>query len=261
VVLERVTERQARIDAELEAARAIQTKLMPREVSVPGFEVVAHMRPAESVGGDYFDVHSSADGSWFFLGDVTGHGLGAGLVTLMAQSTVSSILAVRPDVRPAQLNYLANRILAANLVRLEEQRHITFVAVRCVGPDSFVVSGSHDTAFVYRAGSRTIEPFPLEDFPFGLGMLGDLDADAFNEGALSLHVGDVLFVGSDGITEAARAGNVRDGMFGEAALTTFLQQHATRPLRDIKGALIDRLDEYTAGVYHDDVSFVMVRAL
>src|SRR4029077_3444126 len=104
------TERQARVDAEVEAARRIQTKLLPTDVHLPGLEVVSHMRPAESVGGDYFDVHAAPDGSWFFLGDVTGHGLGAGLVTLMAQSTLTSILETRPDVRPRELNYLSHRI-------------------------------------------------------------------------------------------------------------------------------------------------------
>jgi serine phosphatase RsbU (regulator of sigma subunit) len=261
VVLERVTERQARIDAEVEAARAIQTKLMPRDVRLPGFEVVTHMRPAESVGGDYFDVHSSQDGSWFFLGDVTGHGLGAGLVTLMAQSTVSSILAVRPDVCPAQLNYLANRILAANLARLGEQRHMTFVALRCVNDDSFAVSGSHDTAFIYRARTQDVEAFPLEHFPFGLGMLRDLDAEAFHESSLALQDGDVLFLGSDGITEAARGGDVRSGMFGEGALIELLRRHAAGPLQDIKSSLVAALDEFTGGAYHDDVSFVIVRAV
>ncbi len=261
VVLERVTERQARIDAELEAAREIQTKLIPGDITVPGFEVVTHMRPAESVGGDYFDIHSSPDGSWFFLGDVTGHGLGAGLVTLMAQSTVSSILAVRPDIRPAHLNYLANRILAANLARLGEQRHITFVALRLVEAHSFAVSGSHDTAFIYRAGTEVVEPFPLDHFPFGLGMLRDLEAAAFAERPLALRDGDVLFLGSDGITEAARDGDPTKGMFGEAALAALLREQATRPLRDIKRALVARLEEYTGGVYHDDVSFVIVRGL
>lgn len=258
-VLERVTERQARVDAEVEAARAIQTKLMPVDVRLPGYEVVTHMRPAESVGGDYFDVYSSPDGSWFFLGDVTGHGLGAGLVTLMAQSTISSILSVRPDIRPAELNHRANAILTANLARLGEQRHITFVALRCVGPESFVVSGSHDTAFVYRAGTSTVEAVPLEHFPFGLGFISDLDAAAFREDTLALGPGDVLFVGSDGIAEAARGGDATRGMFGEDAVASLLREQAAGSLAELKRSLVDRLDQFTGGVYHDDVSFVMVR--
>jgi serine phosphatase RsbU (regulator of sigma subunit) len=260
VVLETVTTRQARVDAEVEAARRIQTKLLPRDVTLPGLEVVAHMRAAEVVGGDYFDVHTAPDGSWFFLGDVTGHGLGAGLVTLMAQSTVTSILEARPDVRPRELNYLANRVLAANLARLDEQRHMTFVALRRTGAGEFVVSGSHDTMFVHRARTRTIDTIELAHFPFGLGFMGELDREAFGEETLALAPGDVLFIGSDGITEAARGGEVARGMFGEDALVTFIAENAARPVSEMRSTLLDRLEAFTGGVYHDDVSFVIVRA-
>ena len=50
----------------------------PATCRFPGLEVMTYMRPAESVGGDYFDIHTTPAGSWLFLGDVTGHGLGAG---------------------------------------------------------------------------------------------------------------------------------------------------------------------------------------
>ena len=167
VVLERVSARQARIGAEMEAARRIQTKLLPASVQIPGFEVMSHMRPAESVGGDYFDIHTSPDGSWLFLGDVTGHGLGAGLVTLMAQSTVSSILAscVRRS-NPRSLNYLANRTPGG-----ESQAHGRAEARgsswRCAarGRIRSLSAGSHDTVFVYRKATKTIEPIALSAFP------------------------------------------------------------------------------------------------
>ncbi len=259
VVLETVTERQTRVDAEVEAARRIQTKLLPTGVRIPGLDVVSHMRPAESVGGDYFDVHTTPEGSWFFLGDVTGHGLGAGLVTLMAQSTVTSILEARPDVRPRELNYLANRVLAANLTRLGEQRHMTFVALRRTGPAELAVSGSHDTMFIHRARTARIESVELSHFPFGLGFAGDLAPPAFGEDTLSLERGDLLFIGSDGVIEAAKGGNAAMGMFGEQALIEFIAAHADRPIGELRDALVRRLDAFTGGIYHDDVSFVIVR--
>lgn len=260
VVLERVAERQARIDVEIEAARRIQTKLLPHDIAMPGFEVVSHMRPAESVGGDYFDVHNTPHGSWIFLGDVTGHGLGAGLVTLMAQSTVSSILEARPDVQPRELNYLANRVLAANLERLGEQRHMTFVALRRIDRGNFTVSGSHDTLFVHRAATGSVDRVELDHFPFGLGFVGSLERQSFQEATLSLAPGDVLFMASDGITEAARNGEVVKGMFGEESLVEFIGVHARRPLEEVRAALLERLDAFTSGIYHDDVSFVIARA-
>ena len=260
VVLERVTERQARIDVELETARRIQTRLLPRDVRLPGFELITYMRPADSVGGDYFDVRSAPPDAWLFLGDVTGHGLSAGLVTLMAQSTISSILEARPDIGPAELNYLANRVLAANLARMGEQRHVSFVAVRSSGPNAFLVSGSHDTAFLYRAATGKVEPLELTHFPIGLGFLGDLPRDSFVQQSIALAPGDALLIGSDGVTEAGRGGEVATGHFGEDRLVALLREHGAKPLPELKSALLAQLDAHTRGVYHDDVSFLVVRA-
>ena len=72
--------------------------------------------------------------------------------------------------------------------------------------------------------------------------------------------GDLLFIGSDGITEAARGGDIAAGQFGEEELVAVLRQHAAAPLNELKSALLDRLEAHTAGIYHDDVSFVVVRA-
>ncbi|HEY4132454.1 MAG TPA: SpoIIE family protein phosphatase, partial [Gemmatimonadaceae bacterium] len=260
VVLETSTQRQARVDAEVEAARRIQTKLLPRAIDVPGLEIAAHMHAADVVGGDYFDVRTTPDGAWLFLGDVTGHGLGAGLVTLMAQSTVTSILEARPDVRPRELNYLANRVLSTNLERLGEQRHMTFVALRRLPAGEFAVSGSHDTIFVHRARTGAIEPIELSHFPFGLGFSGELDADAFGESMLTLGAGDLLFIGSDGITEAARDGQVDKGMFGEQAVVALISEYASRPVGEMSAALLERLESFTGGVYYDDISYMIVRA-
>ena len=261
VVLESVTERQTRIDAEVDVARHIQTRLLPAAVRIPGLDVAAHTRPTDVVGGDYYDIHNAAGGAWFFLGDVTGHGLGAGLVTLMAQSTVTSLIEARPSLRPRELNYLANRVLAANLARLGEDRHVSFVCVRAMETGEFTVSGSHDTAFIHRSRTHAVQAMELAHFPFGLGFSANLEADAFAEETIHLEPGDVLFIGSDGITEAARGGDVGTELFGEARLIAFLAEWSDRPAAEMRAELLRRLEEFTGGVYADDVAFVIVRSL
>ncbi|HEX8791142.1 MAG TPA: SpoIIE family protein phosphatase [Polyangiaceae bacterium] len=260
-VLEAATEKQARIHAEMEAARRIQMRLLPRDVALPGLELACHMRPADAVGGDYFDIHALDDASWLLVGDVTGHGLGAGLVMLMAQSIIGSILQARPDVKPHELNFLANRVLSANLARLGEQRHMTLVSLCRVGDGGrFLVSGSHDNIYVYRAKNRDVEVVPVAHFPLGIGILADLRAGDFGHGSLTLVPGDLLFVGTDGITEAARGGDPAKGLFGEDGLVAHLRESGARPLSEVKSALVQKLDAFTGGAYDDDVAFIMVRA-
>ena len=260
VVLEQVTQTQARIATEMEAARRIQMHILPREPALPGLEVVTHVRPAESVGGDYFDVCGFDDQSWVLVGDVTGHGLGAGLVMLMAQSTIGSILRARPDISPRELNYLANRVLCSNLERLGEKRHMTVVSIRRLSEDRFAISGCHDDIYILRAASADVEVLPVAHFPMGIGFMDDLLPSDFEESTFRLGPGDVLFVGTDGVTEAARHGDPVRGVFGDGPLREILREHAHRPLAQMRDALLQKLDQFTGGIYHDDVAFVIVRA-
>ena len=256
-VLELVALREARSTVEVDAARRIQTRLLPRDTTLRDLEFVCHMKPASQVGGDYFDIHTVGERMWFFVGDVTGHGLGAGLVTLMAQSIIQSILETNPRVSPRELNLIANRVLCENLDRLREQRHMTIVSMCRVSQNRFLISGSHDNIYVYRAALGQVEVVPLTDFPFGLGFLPQLAE--VREHGLTLETGDVLFVGTDGITEASRGGDEAKELFGEPGLVAFLTSHGRRPLAELKSSLIQLLDGFTSGIYHDDVAFMMLR--
>lgn len=259
VALEQVTEREARVATEMDAARRIQARIVPRDAALPGLEVVTYLQPADEVGGDYLDVYAFGDDSWLLLGDVTGHGLGAGLVMLMAQSTISSILQARPGISPRELNWLANRVLHKNLARLEESRHMTVVSIRRGAGNRFTLSGAHDDIFIVRAGG-TVERRSVAQFPLGLGFLPDLALEDVVEESFELAPGELLFVGTDGITEASPGGDPRRGLFGEEALMALLAEHARKPLRELQRALVERLDAFTGGVYHDDVAFLVVRA-
>ena len=205
VVLEIITASQARVAAEMEVAHRIQMEILPKRPEIEGLDLACYMRPAEEVGGDYYDIVEVGDTTWMLLGDVTGHGLSSGLVMLMAQSVISSILHTRPEIAPGELNYVANRILFQNLQRLGEQRSMTVVALRRVGEGNrFLYSGAHENLYVYRAGSGEVEVIDVEQLPHGLGMLDEFGRDEYTEAELALQAGDLLLVSTDGIREAAR---------------------------------------------------------
>jgi serine phosphatase RsbU (regulator of sigma subunit) len=260
VALEQVTEQRARLATELDVARRIQARIIPADAALPGLEMTSHVRPADSVGGDYLDVYRDGDRCWFLLGDVTGHGLGAGLVMLMAQSTMSSLLRLRPEITPRELNFYANQVLATNLDRLQERRHLTAVSLLRTQGNRFVVSGTHDSLLVYRAATGAVETCEMHHFPVGLGFAPDVAEDAFGEDALELGPGDTLLMFTDGVTEAARAGDPRAGLFGTEPLVRLLTRHATSPLAQLKQDLLDELDRFTGQAYDDDVTFVALRA-
>ncbi|MEO8623203.1 MAG: PP2C family protein-serine/threonine phosphatase, partial [bacterium] len=260
VALEQVTEQRARLSTELDVARRIQSRIIPTDAPLPGLEMTSHVRPAESVGGDYLDVYRDGERCWFLLGDVTGHGLGAGLVMLMAQSTMSSLLRQRPEISPRELNFLANQVLAANLERLQERRHLTAVSLLRTKGNRFAVSGSHDSLLIYRSASGAVETCDINHFPVGLGYAPDLAQADFTEDALQLGPGDILLMYTDGVTEAARRGDPHSGLFGTEPLVALLKRHARSPLPQLKQELLDELDRFTGNAYDDDVSFLALRA-
>lgn len=262
VILEVVASQQARVAAEMDVAHRIQMKVLPRDPQVPGLEVTGYMQPADEVGGDYYDVYSLGNHSWILLGDVTGHGLSSGLVMLMAQSILASILHTRTDISPAELNWLANRVLYQNLRRLDELRSMTIVTLCRVGDEQrFIYSGNHDHMYVYRARTGEVESIEVAQVPHDLGFMNEFPLSAYSEGSFTMDDGDLLFITTDGVTEAACDGMYAKGMFDSEGVVTLLKQHAQRPLEEIKQTILQELERYTGGTYHDDVTFLLARAL
>lgn len=260
VALEVVTQERARISAEIELAHRIQMEILPKDPRLPGVEIACYMKPAEAVGGDYFDMYDFGTRSWILLGDVTGHGLSAGLVMLMAQSIISSLLHSRPDIQPHELYGLANQVLIKNLQRLHEDRAMTIVALcREDQVNRFKVCGSHDDIYIYRAAQKCVETVVVDHFPCGIGFLDDLPQPSVLETYFELRQGDILFVGTDGVTEAARGGDYARGQFEFARLAAVLSENAHEPIDTIKQKLISSLDLFTDKVYHDDVTFILAR--
>jgi serine phosphatase RsbU (regulator of sigma subunit) len=259
-LLEQVARRQALLSAQLDIARALQQRLVPEDAVLEELDFAAHMRPAETVGGDYLHRFRTRDADWFFVMDVAGHGFGAGLIALMAHSTVASIIEARPDAAPRELNDLANRILCKSLEQLGERRFMTVVSARHDrAVNRLVVSGSHEDLLVYRSGSARVERIPVAHLPLGLGF-GRVDAEQIGEVSIPLAPGDLVFIGTDGVFEAPRAGDHHLGQFGPDRVAEVLMTSDGVPLQALKARLLEALEAFTGGSYEDDVAFLMLRA-
>lgn len=259
VALEIVTAREARVSAEMDVAKRIQTEILPNNPELPGYEIECFMQPADEVGGDYYDVYTNGESSWILIGDVTGHGLSSGLVMLMAQSIITSILHTRENLTPTELNALANKVLFKNLVRLNERRTMTIASLRQGREHEFTLSGSHDNVFIWRTETRKVEVVPVDHFPCGLGLKEGIEGKIRPETTIRLAPQDLLFLATDGVTEAARRGEYSGGVFDESGVVGFLEERGHQPLEQMKDELMNRLELFTRGIYHDDITFVMIR--
>lgn len=83
------------------------------------------MQPAAEVGGDYYDVVPTSEGVALGIGDVTGHGLESGVIAIMVQTAVRTLLASGiSDSR--KFFKVLNRVVYDNVRRMRCDRNLTF---------------------------------------------------------------------------------------------------------------------------------------
>jgi serine phosphatase RsbU (regulator of sigma subunit) len=192
---------QARMARELEIAATIQRAMLPPSPSHPDFEFAGKMAPANEVGGDFYDVLSSPEkrALWITVGDVSGHGVGAGLVMLMTQVAFAAHFLCDPTLAPDIVFRQVNSLLRENIAeRLHDDKYVTGQLLAYAGNGRFRCVGAHVWPLVYRAKSGKCEVIATAG-PW-LGILPKLDEVPLT--MIDLEVGDVLCLYSDGITEA-----------------------------------------------------------
>ena len=236
---------------EMELAKKIQTALVPRQFALKDCEVAAVMRPADQVGGDYYDVFEVGGVEWVLIGDVSGHGVPAGLIMMMCQTAVRSVLAANPHIGPDELLAFVNRTLTQNIERLGEDKYMTISALKREPNGSFKVAGMHQDLLIYRARSARVERLLAEGTWLGISA----DISALNPvRAIELEPGDALVLYTDGITEARRHGEMLDFEGLERSVTA----HGGEGAEAILGGILETLSGYEVD---DDVAAVIIKQL
>ncbi|HZJ67539.1 MAG TPA: SpoIIE family protein phosphatase [Kofleriaceae bacterium] len=245
-----------RLARELEIAARIQVSILPREIDVAGLELSARMQTASEVGGDYYDVLPVERGCWIAIGDVSGHGLTAGLVMMMVQTGIASLVRSQPDANPRDLVRTLNRVVYENLHdRLEARRHMTLSVMRYRPDGRMVVAGAHMDAVVWRAATGTIELLATP----GTFLAVAQDIDQVNVDVdWQIDPGDVVVLLSDGVTEAEDASRRQ---FGYDGVTRILQRHAHTSVEAIRDAMFAAVREHSPELADDATVLVMRRAV
>ena len=204
---------QERLAREVEIAANIQQSMLPRLPTHEAFDFAGIVQPADEVGGDFYDVLSNGDKLWITIGDVSSHGLGAGLVMMVAQSVVHSIFEVNPDLPGDEVLRRVNRIVHAQLSRgLGRDHYVTGHVLLHRGNGAFDCVGGHVSPIIVNPDKK--EARALDIVGPWLGIVAHLRKVPVTR--LTLAKGEVLCLYSDGITEAK---NENDEEYGLDRLT------------------------------------------
>jgi hypothetical protein len=239
--------------AEIEVAQKIQTLLVPRAPTLPGYALCGVMKPATEVGGDYYDVIATTRGRRLVaIGDVSGHGVTTGLTMMMVRTSLVSALESRPEASLAELYGVMNRCMRHTLERMGLQMYMTFALLEHDGEGKFRAIGRHLPALIYRAASHSVEEVELAGV--WLGMIDDVTPDLVPEAAIELVRGDTMLLLTDGAIEHAGP----DGMFGFERVHAELLAHAGQGPAELIDALTLRLAAH-GSQQDDDVTLLALR--
>jgi sigma-B regulation protein RsbU (phosphoserine phosphatase) len=212
------------------------------------------MEPAFHVGGDYYDVLTHEGGILFGIGDVTGHGLESGVLMIMVQTAVRTLLASK-ETDPVKFFTALNSAIYDNVQRMDSDKNLSLALVG-YRDGLLSVSGQHEEMIVVRTGGG-IERIDTIDLGFPIGL--DKDIAAFiAETKVRLEPGDGAVLYTDGITEAAD----RDRqLYGIERLCAVLSREWGRSAAELREAVIDDVRRHIGGhtVYDDITLLVMVR--
>jgi sigma-B regulation protein RsbU (phosphoserine phosphatase) len=237
------------LKGDLEVARQIQFGLLPFEpLDRDGVSIVTAMRPANTVGGDYFDVIDIGEARLAIaVGDVAGKGMPAALLMALLQGSLRTLLSA--GFRGEELVTKLNAHLCANI---PSNRLITFFYAELDTATLVLryVNAGHNPPFLLSAGER---PARLAATAMALGVTVDT---TFPSMSLALDPGDRLLLYTDGVTEAE---NRRDEDYGEPRLEAYLGAHRADPGRQlIDGVVADVLRFCDTARPRDDMTLMCV---
>ncbi len=256
---EQLKQENLRMGAELDVARRLQQMVlpMPHELTaIPGVEIVGYMQPAEEVGGDYYDVLSTLlpGGVCIGIGDVTGHGLESGVLMLMTQTAIRTLVD-RGETDPVIFLNTLNRVLYQNIQRMGIDRSLTLAMVNYQNGQLRLI-GQHEEALVVRSDGR-IERMDTIDLGFPIGMVDDI-RQWVAEATITLDSGDGVVLYTDGITEAQNAANQ---FYGLERLCAVISAHwRGASAETVKEAIIADVRAFIGNaIVYDDITLVVLK--
>ena len=242
----------------------LQSSLVPRSLpDVPGLSVAGAYRPAgdgDQVGGDFFDVFPTDGEWWVVLGDVSGKGVDAAVVTALVRNGARALATSLPvrDRTPAHVLTQLDVLVDSH----ETERFCTVALLRMRRDGDrwalSYVSAGHPPLLL-RQGGGPVVPVEVQSPPVGMGLQSGLDRDGDPvQGSIDLGQGDMVVLYTDGMSEV----RTPDGFLGDEGLSLALDTIASSSscADEVAGRLLDHVLDLQAGTPRDDIACLVLVA-
>jgi serine phosphatase RsbU (regulator of sigma subunit) len=252
----RLEDENIRMKMELDLTRQVQRKILPKTEElnqISGLDIAGFMQPATEIGGDYYDVLHQDGKVKIGIGDVTGHGLESGMLMLMVQTAVRTLLENNETDSRQFLNAL-NRTIYHNVQRMDSEKNMTLCLLDYEN-GKVRISGQHEEILVIRKGGM-IQRIDTLDLGFPIGLEEEI-TDFIAYADVQLFPGDTIVLYTDGITEAE---NINSEQYGLKRLINVIKHNWQEAAEEIKQAVIDDLWQFIGEQkLFDDVTLVVLK--
>ena len=252
--IKRISERE-RMAKELEIARAVQMKLLPKEnPQLIGFDIAGICLPAYEVGGDYYDfVNLGETKIGIAIGDVSGKGVPAAIYMTLTKGILQSH--AEENISPKNVLSKVNRLMYRTI---EKNSFVSmFYAIIDLQSKKIRYSrAGHNPVILAGLRDEKHEFLTPKGVALGLDDGGVFDS-VLEEREFDLRSGDILVFYTDGFTEAR---NLSGEEFNETRLLRSVADAKERTAEEIISEVVRDAKKFSGDAeQHDDMTMVVVK--
>jgi sigma-B regulation protein RsbU (phosphoserine phosphatase) len=244
---EEIAAREQRMEKDLQAARKLQSLLLPSEApEIAGLDIAVGLRPARDITGDLFDFFDYEKGqAAIVFGDSSGKGAAAALYAALVGGLLRS-LGRRPR-RPADLLRALNNALTE---RRAEAQYVTLLAMFWDAPTrKLTIANAGGLPPIICRGDEMLD-LHAEGVPVGL-----LQARVYEEMEANLQPGDLVVLTSDGILDAM---NEQGEEYGRERLGAAIREFCDLPVSEIVPAIYAAVQAFSGTAPQFDDQTVLI---
>jgi serine phosphatase RsbU (regulator of sigma subunit) len=254
ILLEQTAEK-ARIEQELEVAKAIQETLVPSSDPVDRgtLKFAGFYQPAAQTGGDWWTWHELAAGKILIvIGDVTGHGVPSAMITAAAKAACDVARHVHgDDVTVTRLLEIMNHAIWQSAQRRFVMTCFASIVDTRARTITYANAG-HNFPYLFRAGKGEFGSLMIRG-----NRLGDDPASHYEAKTTDLVPGDVIVWYTDGIVECE---NEAGEEYGEKRFRASVKRSAALDAGEMRDAIVGEAVSYFAEMPRkDDITMVIGR--
>ena len=238
----------------LKLAEEVQQNLLPgASPYLKHFDISGTSVYCDQTGGDYYDYFLLPQQHTLgvVVADAVGHGVGAAILMTSVRAFLTS--AMQRYISPAALITEVNHYISGDCSKSGRFTSMFFVEIDSENKILKWVRAGHEPPLYYHAASETFSQLD------GTGLVLGIDGGYSYEEYVTenLQSGDIVLIGTDGITEAR---NQEGELFGRERLKKCLQLYAQSSAKEIQVKLLKELDLFcTDNKQEDDITLVLIK--